>query len=481
MRALTLDLGTTSVRAAVVDEQGVVSHVTQRPITVTSPQAGETELNATEIKTLALDCARTTLEQAGACEVLGVTNQRATTIVFDPMTGEAVGPALGWQDLRTVIDCLTLQAEDIRLAPNQSATKARWLLAQSGRSASEVKFATIETWLAWHLTKGREHITDHSNAGVTGLVDLDLAWDSRIVEGLGLDVGMLPRIVDTMGSYGPADALAGAPTLTALIGDQSASLFGQACATRGAKITFGTGAMLDWISDVTAPTTLTRYRSGCFPTVAHSRGGQLTWAMEGIGLSAGSCIEWLRDDLALVPDPASTDALAHSVPDANGVAFVPALAGLGTPQWDFGARGAFFGLTRGANRAHLVRAVLEGIAQTGADLLDAARVESASELQELRVDGGMTANSFMMQWLANVTGLPVAVSSEREATTRGAGLMALVAAGHLELSDVDAMWTPGATYEPQWGDDQRLASREEWRRVVARVEKTIPALSSIEF
>lgn len=482
VRALAIDVGTTSVRTAIVDESGTLSHVHQQGLSVATPNPGEVELDATEIAQVALNLARRTLADGGECEVVGITNQRATTIVFDPATGVPVGPALGWQDLRTVIDCLILQGEGLRLAPNQSASKVQWLVKQSGRPAGELRFATIETWIAWHLTEGRELVTDRSNAGVNGLVTLGVdAWDEHAVDVLGLDLAMMPRIVDTMGSHGVASVLTGSPTITALIGDQPASLFGQCCISKGAKITFGTGAMLDMVRGGVAPTVMNRFPSGCFPIVARSRDGDITWGIEAIALAAGACIEWLRDDLEFISEPSETEALASSVATSDGVWFVPALSGLGTPQWDFGARAGFFGLTRGSKKAHMVRAVLEGIAHRGADLIDAAQVETGTTIDEIRVDGGMSANKFLVQCLADVTGLRVTVSPEQEATTRGAGLMALVSAGALTLDDVERLWSPNNVFEPQLDADQRTALRAQWAMMVQRVEKTIPELSSVQF
>ncbi|MHB1087408.1 MAG: FGGY family carbohydrate kinase, partial [Acidimicrobiales bacterium] len=447
-----------------------------------TPNPGEVELDAREIARLTLDLARRTIADGGECEVVGITNQRATTIVFDPATGEPVGPALGWQDLRTVIDCLVLQGEGLRLAPNQSATKAQWLVRQSGRAAKDLRFATIETWVAWHLTGGEAHVSDHSNAGVTGMVNVGVdEWDHHVLEVLGLDSAMMPTLVNTMGDHGVATALPGSPSITALIGDQPASLFGQCCITKGTKITFGTGAMLDTISGVAGPSSMTKFDSGCFPIVGRSQHGSLVWGIEGIVLAAGSCIEWLRDDLGLINHPSDTETLAMSVESTNDVWFVPALSGLGTPYWDFGARGGFFGITRGTTKAHMVRAVLEGIAHRGADLVDSAQQQIGVAIEEIRVDGGMTANAFFVQSLANFTGLPVTVSPQREATTRGAGLMALVSAGHLSLDDVERLWDPEKVLVPELSNDHRLALREAWRQQVAKVEKTIPELSAVEF
>ncbi len=482
VRALAIDVGTSSIRTAIVDTDGKVTHAHHQRLSLTTPNPGEVELDGVEIARLALELATRTLNEAGGADVVGITNQRATTIVFDPVTGVPVGPALGWQDLRTVIDCLVLQGDGLRLAPNQSATKARWLVRQSGRDSSELRFATIETWLAWNLSGGALHVTDRSNAGVNGLVALGVEeWDQHALAVLDLDAAMMPTIVDTMGSIGHATSLPGAPMITALVGDQSASLFGQSCVSRGAKITFGTGAMLDMVRGTGGPDRMTRFASGCFPVVLRSLDHELIWGIEGIVLSAGACIEWLKDDLGLITNAEETESLAESVSSAEGVTFVPALSGLGTPQWDFGARGGFFGITRGSTKAHMVRAVLEGIAQRGADLVDAAHEETGQTLEEIRVDGGMSDNRFLVQCLADFTGLRVAVSSEREATTRGAGLMALVGHGALSIDDVEGLWSPSAVLTPSIDDGTRRRCRDEWAALVTRVEKTIPELSSVEF
>lgn len=482
VRALAIDVGTTSVRTALVGIDGAVSHIHQQRLRVITPLPGEVELDANEIGRVVIALAERTLNNGGPCDVVGITNQRATTIVFDAATGEPVGPALSWQDLRTVIDCLILQGEGLRLMPNQSATKARWLVNQSNRTAHDLRFATVETWVTWLLTQGTSHVTDRSNAGVNGLIKLDLnSWDERILATLGLDLAMMPEIVDTMGHHGVASALPGSPPITALIGDQPASLFGLSCVRRGAKITFGTGAMLDMVRAGPGPTSMSVLASGCFPTVLRSADGDVVWGVEAIAFAAGACIEWLRDDLGLIENAAQSELLARSIASCDGVSFVPALSGLGTPQWDFGARGGFFGITRGSTKAHLVRAVLEGIAQRGADLVDAAQRETRSELDELRVDGGMTANRFFVQCLANFTGLTVTVSSEIEATTRGAGLMALVSAGHLGLDDVERLWSPAEVFTPEISDGERVRLRSNWAQTVRRVEKTIPELSNISF
>ena len=482
VKALAIDIGTSSVRTALVSLTGVVSHVHQRNLTITSLAPGEVELDAAEIGRAVIELAGQTLADGGPCDAVGVTNQRATTLLFDPVSGSPVGPTLGWQDLRTVLDCLVLQSSGLRLAPNQSATKAAWLSKAAGRDGADLRFATIETWVTWLLTQGHDHVTDRSNAAITGLVTTSVDhWDESTLELLGLPESMMPRIVDTIGVHGVATALTGSPPITALVGDQSASMFGQSVLRTGAKITFGTGAMLNMAYDERTPVAMTPYDSGCFPIVARSQDGVITWGLEGIVLAAGSAIDWLVDGIGILDNAPASEALARSIPSSEGVWFVPALVGLGTPHWDFGARGGFFGLTRGTTRAHLVRATLEGIAHRAADLVDAAEHETATRLRELRVDGGMSSNAFLVQCLADVTGRPVAVSPEREATTRGVGLMALVGAGQLSIDDVETLWQPVSTVEPTLDDSTRSAQRDQWRTMVARVERTIPELSAVAF
>lgn len=485
-RALVVDVGTSSVRASVVDDKGEVTHTRRVEVLPVTPAQGLVEIDAVAIAAAVVETAAAVRAEAGDIECVGVTNQRATTVVWDAQTGEPVGPGIGWQDLRTVIDCLVLQADGLRLAPNASATKARWLVQQAdpGLVASRrLRFGTIDSWVAWTLSSGALHVTDATNAAVTGLVDpTGSGWDPHACEVLGLDASLLPRIVDTAGALGDATVLAGSPPITAIVGDQQASLAGQGCVAAGdAKLTFGTGAMLDLIVSG-RPSFAPRGSAGCFPIVASRIDASTTWGLEAMVLTAGSCIEWLRDDLGLIDDARDTERLAASVPDSGGVSFVPALLGIGTPEWDFGARGGFFGLTRGSTRAHLVRAVLEGIAQRGLDLVEAAELDGGVSLGTLRVDGGMTQNPMFVQLLADVTGRPVAVSSELEATTRGAGLLALL--GHDDLATLDsvaATWRPKVVVEPTGDGARREASRSAWRTAKQHCLRTIPDLSDVAF
>lgn len=483
---LVVDVGTSSVRSSLVAADGTVTGTRQRAVLPSTPAPGIVEVDAVALAEAALGTAREVLAAAGPVDAVGVTNQRATTVVWDARTGIPVGPAIGWQDLRTVLDCLMLQADGIRLAPNASATKLRWLVEHAPtelRAGGDLRFGTVDTWIVHALSRGELHVTDATNAGVTGLVTDDVtSWDARVLDALGLDGSLMARIVDSSGVEGEATALNGAPRIAAIIGDQQASLAGQGCVAPGqAKLTFGTGGMLDLVL-AERPEFGRQGSSGCFPIVARRRAGVATWGLEAVLLTAGTCVEWLRDELGLIDVAADTDVLAASVDNTAGVSFVPALLGIGTPDWDFGARGGFFGLTRGAGRAHLVRAVLEGIAQRGRDLVESAERDGHATLASLRVDGGMTANGSFVQLLADVTGRPVEIAPVLEATTRGAGLLAHLGVGNLaDEAALAATWRPSRTVEPRADEAARETAREDWLRAKGQALGTIPSLSGVSF
>jgi glycerol kinase len=289
---------------------------------------------------------------------------------------------------------------------------------------------------------------------------------------------VLPRIVDSSGEIGPASALEGAPPIAGIAGDQQASLIGQGCVRPGvAKITFGTGGMLDMVTGPKRPAFDTRGDAGTFPIVAWRRGDEITWGIEAIMLSAGTNVEWLRDDLGLIDTAAASADVAAQCESSDGVLYVPALMGLGTPFWDYGARGTLLGITRGSERAHVVRAVLEGVAQRGADLVEAAEADGDTTLASVRIDGGMSANGVFVQALANATQKPIEVSPELEATTLGAGFLAGLATGTWRSDDdIAATWRAARTVEPAGSFD-----RARWREACRRAEHWIPELSSLEF
>jgi glycerol kinase len=477
---LVVDVGTSSVRASIVGADATVSCTHRRPFVPSTPSPGFVELDARLLATAVLDVARAAVAQGGPVNAVGIANQRSTTIVWDRRTGEPVGPAIGWQDQRTVMTCLALQAEGLRLSPSSSATKLAFLLDtfDPGRSG-DLCFGTVDTWVAWTLSGGELHVTDLSNAGVTGLMRTDgSGWDDAVLRALRIPPSVLPRIVDSSAVVGPASALAGAPPLAGMAGDQQASLIGQGCTGPGmAKATFGTGGMLDLCLGPDRPAFDQRGPHGTFPIVAWRRHGRITWGLEAFMLTAGQAVEWLRDDLGVIADAAESEAVAGRCRTTGDVWFVPALLGMATPAWDFGARGALLGLTGGTGRAEVVRAVLEGVAHRGADLLEAAEGDGGSTIPVLRVDGGMSANRLFVQALADACQRLVEVSPVTEATTLGAAFLAGMAVGTWAGEDeVAATWSPRATVEPQ-----RRPDRARWREACDRARGWVPELSALEF
>ena len=485
---LVVDVGTSGVRAAVVRPDATIEHVHHIAVLPDTPAPGLVEVDARRLATAALAAASLTLSRSGPVAGVGIANQRATTVVWDRHTGEPVAPAIGWQDLRTVGTCLTMQADGFRLPPNASATKLSAILddvdPDRRRAEADLCFGTVDTWMAWTLSGGALHVTDATNAGVTWLVRAnDLGWDDRVLDALRIPRAMLPAIVNSSGVLGPASALPGAPPLCGLAGDQQASLVGQGCTRPGlAKVTLGTGGMLDLCTGGERPEALDRGPQGTFPIVAWQRDGRPTWGVEAIMLSAGTCVEWLRDDLGVLASAEESEQVAAQCADTGDVWFVPALLGLGTPIWDFGARGTLLGLTRGTGRPELVRAVLEGVAHRGADLLEAAEADSGLEVGTLRVDGGMSANAVVVAALADACGRPVEVSAVREATTLGAGYLAGLAIGTWRDEDeIAAAYVPARVVEPASTSEERSARRARWLEARHRAERTIPELSGISF
>jgi glycerol kinase len=478
---LVVDVGTSGLRAGVARPDGDLDGLHYRPFPPSSPFPGLVEFDAPAMAAAVLEVAMAALAAAGPVEAVGITAQRASTIVWHRATGEPVGPGLGWQDLRTVLDCITAKAEHgLALAPNQSATKVAWLLDQfdPGREL-DLCFGTVDTWVAWVLSNGTVHATDHSNAAVTGLLLPDASgWSTTACAALRVPMTMLPTLVDTSGVFGQAHALPGAPPLAALVGDQQGSLVGQSCVRPGqAKITFGTGGMLDLVTGRDAPGTGNRTPDGTFPIVAWSRDGALTWGAEAIMLSAGTNVEWLVNDLGILGSPAESHDVAAQCATTDGVVYVPALMGLGTPHWDYGARGTMLGLTRGSGRPQVTRAVLEGVAHRGADLVAAAEANTGHVVPVLRIDGGMSENPTFVQALANATGKPVEVSRHTEATTVGAAYLAGLAVGVWGgFDDIAEAWAPRQVVEPSGTLD-----REQWQRAVERSRGWIPDLSALDF
>lgn len=475
MTILVVDVGTSGVRTLVVTDDGATTAEHHVELLPSSPAPGLVEFDPVAMTRTVDELVHRTLAEAGAVDAVGISNQRASTVLWDARTGEPLGPGLGWQDLRTVGRCLELRAEGLPVAPNQSATKAEWLLRESGADRAHVRIGTVDSWLVWHLSGGSAHLTDATNAAVTGCYDLASDdWDDEVLERLGIPREALPRVVDTSGDLARATAVPGAPPLTAVVGDQQASLVGQGCIADGqAKITFGTGGMLDVCLDAPPPE---RTPAGTFPIVARREAGRTVFGLEAVMLSAGTAVEWLRDGLGLIDSADESAAVAASVDHSDGVVFVPALSGLGSPDWDHGARGLLIGLTRGTTRAHVVRAVLEGVAHRGADLVEAAEAGTGAAIDRLRVDGGMTGNDVFVQALADACGRPIEVSAEREATALGAGFLAGVAVG---------TWPDLATAVAQRAAPRVVApasetGRERFAEARARARGWIPALSDLD-
>ena len=429
-----------------------------------------------------LDVATKSLAAAGPVEAVGITNQRASTLVWDRSTGQPIGPGLGWQDLRTVFDCITAKAEHgLALAPNQSATKVAWLLNNiAGARDRDLCFGTVDTWVAWVLSGGAVHVTDPSNAAVTGLLTADTtAWSAEACAALGVPMEMLPTVVDSTGVFGEASALAGSPPLAALVGDQQGSLVGQGCVRPGlAKITFGTGGMLDVCTGPTRAVVGPAQRARHLPDRGVEPGGQRTWGAEAIMLSAGTNVEWLRDDLGIIDTAAHSHEVAVAV-RAHRRRRVRAGAD--------GARHTALGLRRprhvarphprhrpaagGARRARGHRSSRRRPARGGRGRL--RRLDRGHQ----RVDGGMSQNPTFIQALANATGRAIEVSPQTEATTIGAAYLAGLAVGVWgSFDDIAAAWQPREVVEPSGQLD-----RKQWADAIERARGWIPDLSALDF
>ena len=487
---LALDQGTTSSRALLVDRAGRVAAVAQQTIGQTYPEPGWVEQDPLAIWRAQLDTAREVLAKGsrGAADVaaIGITNQRETTVVWERATAVPVAPAIVWQDRRTAAACDALRAAGheplvarrtgLVLDPYFSATKLRWILEHvpgglERARRGELAGGTVDSWLVWNLTGGRVHATDASNASRTLLYDIHAgAWDDELLELFGVPRELLPAIVDTSGVVGETEPeLFGGPLpIAALCGDQQAALFGQGCVAAGqAKVTYGTGCFL--LAHTGAAAVASRHR--LLSTVALQRGGRRTFALEGSAFVGGAAIAWLRDGLGVITSSAQSSELAARVGAGEGGVFVPALAGLGAPHWDPAARGAFFGLTLGATSAHLVRAVIEGIAFQVADLAAAVAADSGLELAELAADGGASVNDALLQFQADILGHAVVRAAEPESTALGAAYLAGLAVGHWrEAGEIEALGRPGRRFEPDPAVDREHLF-ERWRAAVAAVRQ----------
>jgi len=495
MHILALDQGTTSSRAIVFDRDGAIRAVAQKEFTQIFPQAGWVEHDPQEIWASQIGVASEALGRAQLAPrdiaAIGITNQRETTIVWDRRTGEPIHNAIVWQDRRTADFCERLKADgatDVVQAKTGllidayfSASKIHWILdnvpgARARADAGKLAFGTVDTWLMWKLTSGQQHVTDVSNASRTMLFDIHTCdWDDELLRLFGVPRSVLPEVRSSSEAYGNAsDALAvqGVP-IGGIAGDQQAALFGQMCRTPGmSKNTYGTGCFL--LQNI--GTTPTRSRQKLVTTVAWKIGNRTDYALEGSVFIGGAVVQWIRDGLGFVRTAPEIEALAASVADNGGVYLVPAFAGLGAPHWDPYARGTIVGITRGTTSGHLARAALESIAYQVTDLLDAMQADSGIALTELRVDGGAATNDTLMQFQADLLGVPVVRPAVTETTALGAAYLAGLAVGYWpSLDAVTGQWQVDRRFEPQMTRSAAAALRERWAAALQRSKAWVSA------
>ena len=491
---LALDQGTTSSRAIVFGRDGLPVASAQREFTQIFPQPGWVEHDPGEIWSTQLACAREALQRAQAqptdVAAIGVTNQRETVVLWERASGRPLGNAIVWQDRRTATACAELRQRGLeaeftartglRLDPYFSGTKLAWMLdnipgARARAERGELAFGTIDTWLIWNLTGGAVHATDVSNASRTLLANLHtLDWDDWLLETLRIPRALLPDITPSSALIGnTAAALFGAPIpIAGNAGDQQAATFGQACFEPGmAKNTYGTGCFM--LLNVGAQPQASAHR--LLATAGWQLGsGSRRYALEGSVFIGGAVVQWLRDGLGLFTRSEEVEALAMQVPDAGGVSFVPAFAGLGAPYWDPDARGLLIGLTRGTSRAHVARAALEAIALQSADVLDAMQRDAGQPIRELRVDGGAARNDLLMQFQADVMGVPVVRPRVTETTALGAAYLAGLAVGYWSGTDeLTALWRAERRFTPAMSADARGQRMHQWKRAVERASHWI--------
>ena len=488
---LALDQGTTSSRAILFDEDGTIAAVAQHEFEQLYPQPGWVEHDPMEILTSQMSCAVEALGTIGArprdVAAIGITNQRETAIVWERETGKPIHPAIVWQDRRTAPFCKELEERGLGetvsaktglvLDPYFSATKVKWILdnvegarARAGRG--ELAFGTVDSWLIWHLTSGQRHVTDMTNASRTLLFNIVKGeWDAELLEIFGVPRSMLPEVVwssERVGEVTTSLGLAGAP-IAGIAGDQQAALFGQLCWSAGeAKNTYGTGCFL--LQNV--GTEFVRSKHRLITTLAASAQKRLEYALEGSIFIGGAVVQWLRDNLKLIGSSGEVEALAASVPDSGGVVFVPAFVGLGAPHWDPHASGTLIGLGRGTKPGHIARAALEAIAFQVADVLDAVESETGTPLGALRVDGGAAVNDLLMQFQADVLGVPVVRPQVTETTALGAAYLAGLATGFwASPEELRAKRHGDERFAPRMEARERKERRALWEKAVERSKR----------
>ena len=474
---LAIDQGTTGTTCIVFGEDGGERGRAYSEFEQHFPKPGWVEHDAAEIWEVTRKVAASALSDAGVqgsdLAGIGITNQRETVVAWDPKSGEPVHHALVWQDRRTAARCeelrdggyetLIRERTGLVIDPYFSGTKIEWLVRNGDLPAGTV-FGTIDSWLAFKLT-GR-HLVDYSNASRTMLFDIHkLRWDPKLCDLLGVDPGSLPEPVPSSEVYGTTSVFGGDVPVAGIAGDQQAALFGQACQRAGeAKNTYGTGSfvLLNTGREAADP------GEGLLTTVAWGLSGEVDYALEAAVFVTGAAVQWLRDGLGIISDAGETEALAGSLESNDGVYFVPALTGLGSPHWDPYARGTIVGLTRGTGRAHLARAALEAIAYQTVDAVRAQEAASGEHVPSLKADGGAVANSWLMQFQADVLGVPVIVPEVAETTALGAAYLAGIATELWTVEQVREMWREAAVYEPRMPESEREELIGRWREAVER-------------
>lgn len=483
---MALDQGTTSSRCIIFDRAGAMRSVAQKEFRQHYPKPGWVEHDAAEIWDTTLEVARRAMQQEGltAADIaaIGITNQRETTVVWDKATGEPVCPAIVWQCRRTapMADALVAAGwsdrirEKTGLVPDAyfSGTKLRWILdnvpgARQRAEAGELLFGTIDTWLIWKLTGGRAHVTDVTNASRTMLFDIRrLRWDAELLELFGIPEQMLPKVQPSSCIYGESDVelFGGKIPVAGAAGDQQSALFGQCCFEAGdVKNTYGTGCFL--LMHTGAEPVFSK--NGLITTLAASAPGKIRYALEGSVFTAGAAVQWLRDELGLISDAAESEAAAVSVKDTGGVYVVPAFTGLGAPYWNQYARGTITGITRGFTRNQLIRATLESIAYQTCDICRAMESDAGVKLTRLRVDGGASANNFLMQFQSDLLGAEVLRPACIETTALGAAYLAGLAVGYWkDTADIRQNRQTGRIFLPEMSEDSRAELKKGWQRAL---------------
>ena len=483
---MALDSGTTSNRCILFDQGGNIVSVAQKEFTQIFPQPGWVEHDADEIFSTQLEVAKQALANIGATAAsiaaIGITNQRETTIVWNKFTGKPVHNAIVWQCRRTAAYCDALRAEGLVdtirektglvIDPYFSGTKIRWILenvpgAREQAENGELLFGTVETWLIWKLTNGRIHVTDYSNASRTMLFNIHtLTWDEEILTKLNIPASMLPQPKPSSCIYGgtAAEFFGAAIPIAGAAGDQQAALFGQTCFEPGAsKCTYGTGAFL--LMNTGDKPILSR--NGLVTTIAWGIDDTVTYALEGSIFIAGAAIQWLRDELRFIESAGDSEYMAQKVTDTNGCYVVPAFTGLGAPYWDAYARGAVVGLTRGVNKYHIVRATLDSIAYQTNDVLTAMEADSGIKLSALKVDGGASANNYLVQTQADISGAPVVRPQCVETTAMGAAYLAGYAVGYwTTMADIRKNWAVNQNFTPRISPEDREKRVKGWKKAV---------------